>query len=265
MRLSKYRTTPEQKRRFYQLPTIRYLALVIVTGGAGLAGYSGWLWQDVIHKQLLDASADAGLRLERIEVNGRLNTSNDDLQKAIATDWHSPIFATDLSTIHDRVSKLGWVRAVRIERKLPSTLVVTIEERTALALFQDDSGHHVIDQSGAVIEGVAVEDFTHLPVIKGNNAPAQARSMIDTLKQESDLYTQVWSLVYQSNRRWDVYLRNNIRVQLPEADPGNAWSRLAEMDRERQLTRSNITNIDLRIPEKLVIRSSPAGQKGNNT
>ena len=106
----------------------------------------------MIHKQLLDVSADAGLRVERIEVNGRLNTSNDELQKAIATDWHSPILATDLSTIHDRVSNLGWVRAARVERKLPSTLVVTLEERTALALFQDDSGHHVIDQSGAVIE-----------------------------------------------------------------------------------------------------------------
>ena len=84
--------------------------------------------------------------------------------------------------------------------------------------------------------------------------------MIDTLKQESDLYTQVWSLVYQSNRRWDVYLRNNIRVQLPEADSGNAWSRLAEMDRERQLTRSNITNIDLRIL-KTWIRSSLLARK----
>ena len=265
MRLNKYRTTPEQKRRFYQMPMIRFLTLAVMAGGIGLAGYGGWLWQDVIHARLLDAFADAGLRIERIEINGRLNTSNDDLQKAIATPWHSPIFAADLTTIHDRVSTLGWVRAVRVERKLPSTLVVTIEERTALALYQDDDGHHVIDKSGAVIEGVAVEDFTHLPVIKGNNAPRQAWSMIDTLKRESDLYTQVWSLVYQSNRRWDVYLRNNIRVQLPEADPGNAWSRLAEMDRERQLTRSNITNIDLRIPEKLVIRSSPAGRKGNNT
>ena len=265
MRLNEYRTPPEQKRRHRQILTVRHLIMAGLVGSVGLAGYAGWLWQDVIHQQTLLATADVGLRLERVEINGRLNTETEDLEAALALNWHSPIYAADLDAIHSRIIDLGWVRSARVERRLPDTLILTVEERVALALFQDDRGHHVIDRAGTVIDGVAVEDFTHLPVIKGDNAPGKAMAMIELLKEESDLYTQVWSLIYQSNRRWDVYLRNNIRVQLPETNPGKAWSQLAEMDRTRHLTRRDIINIDLRIPEKLVIRSSRSSQKGNNT
>ena len=265
MRLSKYRTSPEKKRRLHHIPVVRMALATTAFGLVGLAGYAGWLWQDVIRHNALMLTADVGLRIERIEIEGRLNTGKDDLNKAIATDWYSPIYAADLDAIHTRVSDIGWVKSARVARKLPNTLIITVEERVALALFQDDRGHHVIDRTGAIIEGVAVEQFTHLPVIKGENAPTKAMDMLDLLKTESDLFSQVWSLTYQSNRRWDVYLRNNIRVQLPEMNPGAAWSQLAEMDRTRHLTRRDIINIDLRIPEKLVIRSSRASQKGNNT
>ena len=265
MRLNKYRTSPEKKRRLHQFPPVRRVLIGAAVVAVGLGAYGGWLWRDVIHARAVQLSAEAGLRIERIEIKGRLNTDKKALEQAIATPWYSPIYAADLDAIHERVTSLGWIKAARVERQLPATLIVTLEERVALALYQDDRGHHVIDRSGAVIEGVAVEAFTHLPVIKGRNAPAKAMAMIELLKQESDLFAQVWSLTYQSDRRWDVYLRNNIRVQLPEMEPGKAWSKLAAMDRTRHLTSRDIINIDLRIPEKLVIRSSHASQRGNNT
>lgn len=265
MGLRIYRTSTEQKRRFHQYPTVKRLMIAASICALGLGGYSLWMWRGAIHDQVVLFSAEAGLRVERIEIKGRLNTDKDRLAEAIGTAWYSPIYQTDLDAIHQRVTNLGWVKSARVERHLPSTLVVIVEERVALALYQDDRGHHVIDRSGAIIEGVAVEAFTHLPVIKGNKAPEKAMEMLDLLKQESDLFTQVWSLTYQSNRRWDVFLRNNIRVQLPEMEPGKAWAKLAAMDRTRHLTSRDIINIDLRIPEKLVIRSSHANQKGNNT
>ena len=36
MRLSKYRTTPEQKRRFYQMPMIRYPRWLSLLAGSAL-------------------------------------------------------------------------------------------------------------------------------------------------------------------------------------------------------------------------------------
>ena len=194
------------------------------------------------------------MRLEKILIKGRVNAKEADIISALGVDWYSPIVALDLDQMHENVSALGWVRGVEIKRQMPSRLIVTLNERQALALYQNDNGHHVIDRDGEIISGVKNEGFTHLPVIKGDKAPQHAHAIIELLKKEPSLFNDVWSLTYQSNRRWDVYLRNNIRIQLPEEDTATAWSKLAEMDREHQLTKRDVMNIDLRIPNKLVIR-----------
>ena len=252
---------PLFKRRGVKLTLISMTAVVIALGGM-----TGYLWRHAIGQDLIAFSAESGLRLEKIIIKGRINTAEEDIITALGVDWYSPILTLDLDQMHDQVNALGWVRGVEIKRQMPSRLIVTIEERQALALYQNDKGHHVIDQDGAIINGVKPEGFTHLPVVKGENAPHHARDIIDLLKTEPALFSDVWSLTYQSNRRWDVYLRNNIRIQLPEQNTKSAWSKLAEMDRQHQLTKRDVMNIDLRVPNKLVIRPTKTRQaKGSQT
>lgn len=269
MRLNLYRMAehpraaklPFLKRRAVKITLISAMAFILAMGGM-----TGYLWRQAIGQELIRFTADSGLRLEKIIIKGRINTQEADILQAINVDWYSPILSLDLEEMHQQINALGWVHGVEIKRQMPSRLVITIDERQALALYQNDAGHHVIDQEGAIITGVKVEGFTHLPVVKGDNAPENARHIIDLLKTETALFSDVWSLTYQSNRRWDVYLRNNIRIQLPEQDTEFAWSKLAEMDRQHQLTKRDVMNIDLRIPNKLVIRPTNSRQtKGSQT
>ena len=269
MRLNLYRMTdnpraekiPFMKRRGVKITLISMAAVVILMGGM-----TTYLWRHAIAQDLIAFSAESGLRLEKIIIKGRVNTEEADIITALDVDWYSPMITLDLDRMHETVSDLGWVRGVEIKRQMPSRLIVTLEERQALALYQNDNGHHVIDHGGEIISGVKAEGFTHLPVIKGDQAPQNAHAIIELLKTETSLFNDVWSLTYQSNRRWDVYLRNNIRIQLPEKDTATAWSKLAEMDREHQLTKRDVMNIDLRIPNKLVIRRNKSRQaKGSQT
>jgi cell division protein FtsQ len=242
--------------------TVVLMAVLMI----GLGGFVGYLWRGVLQAQAIEFSAVSGLRLEQIIIKGRINTTENDLMGAINIPWHHPILTIDLQRVHDDIVALGWVKGVRVERTLPTKLIVTLNERHALALYQDDNGHQVIDRDGEIIKNIEAEAFTHLPVVKGPNAPQNAEAILMLLKQEQQLFADVWSLTYQSNRRWDVYLRNNIRIQLPETDPGLAWSKLAKMDREHRLTQRDVVNIDLRVPNKLVIRPSrPTASKGSST
>ena len=268
MRLTPTKTGTAPGRKPLRTPWtiwVRRAALAGLVVTTSLGATAAWMWRDTILFEALEATARAGLRLERIELGGRLNTDRDAIMEVAGLEWYQPMLELDLEGIHDRLRGIGWVGGARVERRLPDTLVITLEERQALALFQDDRGHHVIDREGDVIGNVAPEDFTHLPVIKGEGAPASASAILDTLKREPELFAEVWSLTYQSGRRWDVFLRNNIRIQLPEDNPGGAWSKLAEMDRDHRLTDRDVVNIDLRIPGKLVIRPTPPSPKGSNT
>ena len=270
MRLKLYRTStamrPEQKLSFFQRRPVKRTLIAVAMTAIISAGTAGVLWRGAIYDGFINASVTSGLRLEEIKIKGRTNTDQVALADAINTPWYSPMLTLDIKRIHDDVNALGWVRSAVVHREFPSTLVIKLEERKALALFQHDDGHLVIDEYGEVIHGTRPETFTHLPVVKGPGAPDKAKAMLAMLKAEGSLFQDVWSLTYQSGRRWDVYLRNNIRIQLPEMNPEEAWSKLADMDRKHKLTQRDIINIDLRLPDKLIIRQARSKpQKGSNT
>ena len=55
-------------------------------------------------------------------------------------------------------------------------------------------------------------------------------------------------------RRWDVRLDGAIDVKLPEQDAQLAWAWLAAMEREHQLLDRDLAILDLRLPDRLVVR-----------
>jgi cell division protein FtsQ len=63
-----------------------------------------------------------------------------------------------------------------------------------------------------------------------------------------------------------VHLKNGIDVRLPETDPISAWSRLAILDRAKQITNRDLAVIDLRVPHQLVVEPNiPVRGKGRRT
>ena len=267
MRLALYKETlpPSAKpngikRRLQRYIRLGLVASLIASGGAA------WWWKEPVTEQLIILSAESGLRLRNVIVFGRVNTSYDELFDAIGMERGDPMITADLKQIRENIEELGWVDSARVERHFPKRLVVHLVERQALALYQSAEGHQVIDTNGAVIRGVKIEDFRHLPVISGTKAETKARGIIAILETEADLYNEVWSLAFRSERRWDVYLGDNIRIMLPEQDPLGAWQQLAKMDRQHKLTQRNTVNIDLRIPGQIIIKpDQPIKPKGSQT
>ena len=248
------------KRRLGRVIRLSLLASLMMAGGAA------WWWKAPMMDRLIQLSAETGLKFENVVVFGRINTTNDELFKAIGMKRGDPIITADLKQIRDNIEALGWVEAARVERHFPKGLVIRLEERQALALYQSAEGHQVIDTNGKFIHGVKIEDFRHLPVISGTKAEDKARGIIAILETEADLYNEVWSLSYRSERRWDVYLGDNIRIMLPEEDPLSAWQKLAKMDRQHKLTQRNTVDIDLRIPGQIIIKpDQPIKPKGSQT
>ena len=258
MRLENQKTPWRTKLKRGFITTV--ITAIIIAGGAG------YIWRETINDDLLRIATNSGLKLEKITIKGRSNTEKIAILNAIGGRWYQPILTIDLARVHHNIENLGWVKNAEVKRILPAELAITINERRALALYQDDAGHHVIDQKGEVIKGARPEDFTDLPVVRGQGAPQNTKAILNLLQQETTLFADVWSLTYQSNRRWDVFLRNNIRILLPEKKPEKAWKKLAAMNEKHGLTKRQLVNIDLRIPNKLVIRPVRANNiKGNNT
>ncbi len=222
--------------------------------------------RDQVTGDILAITARSGLTLEQIQVRGRAHTPQDKLLTALGLTVGQPILGIDLVAIHDRIRHIGWVEQATVERRLPSTIHVTIRERVPVALLQTDSDHQLIDQSGTIITGADPREFSHLRVVAGDGAANKAAQILAILKTEPELFAAVWAVSFRAKRRWDVHLKNGIDIRLPETDPISAWSRLAILDRTKQITNRDLAVIDLRVPHQLVVEPNiPIRGQGRRT
>lgn len=248
-----------------------------VAGLALMAGALSWAWiegrlaeaYDRTATALVEVSAAAGLVTGEVFVVGRDKTSRQALIEALDVTLGAPILAFDAEAARRRVEALGWVREAVVERRLPNTIFLRIVERQPLALWQRDGRLLVIDRDGVVIDGAAPARFSPLPVIVGEDAPAHIGRLLDVLASEPGLNQRVAAAVRVGGRRWNLRFDNGVDVELPELNFAAAWRRLADFERLHQLLERDITVIDLRLPDRLVVRPSEAfrgwGAEGENT
>ncbi|MEC8310822.1 MAG: cell division protein FtsQ/DivIB [Pseudomonadota bacterium] len=226
----------------------------------------GYVERDRLLDGVVTASADAGLRLETIEVRGRSHTPKPVIIAASELTLGEPMLTISLPALHERLSTIGWISTVAVERRMPSTIRVEITERVPIALLQTEDGHRVIDETGTVIAGADPSDFGHLTVVAGDSAARNAAPILNILRTEPELFAEVWAVTFQSERRWDVHLRSGIRVRLPETDPRTAWSQLAIIDHSKQITDRDLAVIDMRVPDQMIVEPNiPVRGQGRTT
>jgi cell division protein FtsQ len=208
---------------------------------------------------LLAASADAGLRITEITVAGRRRTPTDQIVGALAARHGDPILGFDIAVAKARLEALPSVRAAAVERRLPGALHLSIVERQPVALWQSEGRFILVDRDGHRIPG-AIEGFEDLPLVVGDGAPQRADELLAMLATEPVLAARVKAATRVGNRRWNLRLddvERGLEARLPEVAPDAAWHRLAELERNRGLTSKQVTMIDLRVPERLIMKSDP--------
>ena len=144
---------------------------------------------------------------------------------------------------------------------LPDTVLLNIEERIPLALWQHKGVFALIDTDGEVILRTGLERYSDLLVVVGADAPDHAAELLKTLATEPQLMSLVRAAIRVGGRRWNLRLKGDIDVRLPEEDTGSAWARLAEYEKTHQVLERDVQILDLRLPDRLIFRKAPKGKK----
>ncbi|MDX1574864.1 MAG: cell division protein FtsQ/DivIB [Kiloniellales bacterium] len=246
--------------------------LVILAGIIGLIG-SGWAGRklDDLADGLGRASAALGLAVDEVFVEGRVRTRPEQLLAAVGVVRGDPIFELDPPLAKSRIEALPWVRRATVERRLPSVIYLRVEERHPMALWQADGRLTVIDESGAVIPGARPEDFAGLTLVVGPDAPTHAAQLLQLLAEEPELSRRVVAAVRVGGRRWNLRFHGGTDVRLPETGAAEAWAQFARIERQHGVLQRDVDSIDLRLPDRLVVRTAPdedppkASDDGKNT
>jgi len=235
------------------------LGISAAVGGLGYWGFSsGWVGYLTasLGDRFVAASANAGYALSTLEVEGRKETPKDDIMLALGAMKGDPILDIDLEAARQRIVDLPWVTSAVVERRLPGTLRVTLTEAEPLALWQRKGDFYLVSSTGDVLAVKDVARFGKLPVIIGEAAPQKAGDLFAMLNLAPELQKRVTAAVFVGNRRWNLRLDNGVDIKLPEVDAGAAWQKFAELERQNHLLDKDISIIDLRQSDKLVVRQA---------
>jgi cell division protein FtsQ len=226
--------------------------LVIVTAGSHLLRPARAM--AALRERIDGAIASAGMRVSHVVIEGRSNAPEAAVLSALNIAKGEPILGIPLDETRTRVERLPWVEHATVERRLPGTIVLYIQERRPFAIWQRQGKFLLVDRSGEVVADQDVAQFRSLPLIVGSGAPAAAGPMLDALATRPALQSRVQAVVRIGDRRWNLQLASGTDVMLPEGHEAAALDRLAQLQQDHAVLDRPLSAIDMRLPDRLVLR-----------
>lgn len=200
-----------------------------------------------------ELGGELGFRLETVVIRGNKHIDTNTIVSSLNADVGTPLFSISLDKIYHKLKNISWVQGVTLQRKLPDTIIINILERKPIAIWQNKQKLSLVDAEGNVIEADRIGDFAYMLHVVGEDANMHAAALIEDLKNEPTISANVISAVRYGERRWNLILKQNITVKMPERDFDIALKYLSKMNEQNKLFDQNYKTLDLRDSNKYYI------------
>ena len=161
-----------QKRLIRPAGWIGFAALVVLLGVIAVHSSAPGGTLATLRERLGGATAFAGLRVTDVVIEGRANTPEPLLRAALGVSIGDPILGFSVELARQRLETLSWVEHATVERRLPGTVVLFLQERRPFAIWQNQAKFVLIDRNGQLVANQNVAEFRQLPLVVGPGAPA---------------------------------------------------------------------------------------------
>ncbi len=161
----------------------------------------------------------------------------------------------DVASVRARVEALAAVERARVRAVAGGVLEIRAIERIPVIVWRNEGSVLLLDHSGVRVAEVDSRlRRPDLPLIAGEGADAHVPEALALLAEARPVADRIRGLVRMGERRWDVVLDRDQIVRLPEADPVAALRRVMAQNLGEQLLARDIAVVDLRNPERPMLR-----------
>jgi|GEM_PF-5601395 len=236
------------------IPLLKKLALwnglaILIVGGFLILRYGVLEHMFNTSQQfLIEYSHFLGWNSHHLIIEGRKTLSEKDLQDTIQFNTSEPLASINIEQIYTRIKKNPWINKVCVKKIYPNTLYIKIEERKPYCCILQKNRSVVVDRSGVILyEGLE----SYLPKLKGPEAHFYAHEILDLLSKFKNISGRVDYIERKRSGRFDLFLKDGIRVALPQDKVPLALQKLSTLF-EKETLRKTHTTIDLRVPDKII-------------
>ena len=188
-----------------------------------------------------------GFIIKNIEISGLNHLNKNEIIKIVSAYNDINIFNVNIKNIYKEIKNNTWIKKASIEIIYPNTIKILLTERKPIAIWQNRHGNSLITKSGDIILEKNLEEFkNYLPIVVGQNANKKVQSILNVFSKNKDFVTNIWSLTFVNQRRWDVHFNQGLTIKLPSKSVEKAWEKVLYLDKEFNILNLGLTELDLR-------------------
>lgn len=196
-----------------------------------------------------------------LRIEGASDQVQSDIEETLAIDLPLSQFQFDLEGLRAQLLTLDPVLDAEVRVKAGGVLLLRVTEREPALVWQGPDDIQVLDATGHRV--ATLDDLTTaggLPLIAGPGAQDAVPEALALIAATAPIADRLVGLARVGNRRWDVVLRKGQRIALPEEGPAVALDRALAMHAAHDVLGRDVLMVDLRIPDRPVLRLSPAAR-----
>ncbi|WP_282094554.1 cell division protein FtsQ/DivIB [Epibacterium ulvae] len=188
-------------------------------------------------------------------IDGAVAEVGDDIREVMALDFPISSFDLDLEQLRTHIMELDPVKTAEVRIRPGGILQVDVVERKPAAVWRSDQGLALIDETGAHVAELGQRSLhPTLPLLAGAGADQQVEEALELLAAARPLGLRLRGLVRIGERRWDVVLDRDQRIQLPPENPVQALERVIAVNQVQDLLERDVAVVDMRLAARPTVR-----------
>ena len=210
------------------------------------------------------------LATQKITVRGTSLLETTQVEQKLEPLRGVPLTRIDEKKVRELLGQDNVIRSVQVESRPPHELVVTLKERTAVAVVKQGDTYHTVDSDGVSLLESATQPDTSVPLVRFSGDDPQTSAEFHTIStalsaMPSELLAQVKEAGATSTSSITLTLRDNTTVQWGTAEESElkakvllslrqAIAKRAQEEKSSEAQTQKVTVYDVSAPRVPVTR-----------
>ena len=189
----------------------------------------------------------------------KINNANSDLVNQINAilqlSFPLSSIQLDIKNLQKIINNIDLVETANIRINDTGVLVIDVIERRPVAVFREDDQLTLIDIKGFKINNIfSRSDRKDLPLIVGIDGNLNVEEALKIYQIFSSHLKEIRGLIRIGKRRWDIILKSDKRIKLPEKKPKKVLIKFLNSDLNGLISSDKFSVIDLRFTNRIILR-----------
>ena len=187
--------------------------------------------------------------IKNINVTGLENEDNSIISKKIKNLKLDNIYLINKKDLNTLIESNNLVEKYFIFKKYPSSLDINIDKTSFLARISKNGKIYDLGSNGKLIENKYSNN--QLPFVFGNPEIIEFFNIKKIIDESQISFEEIESLYFFLSKRWDLELRNNIIIKLPNDNIKESLKLASEFLHNNEF--KDIKIIDARIKNQIIL------------